>query len=326
MAPGSAGTAVALQADGNTTLKQLAPTTDYNLYYVDVPSPSKGISFDAVTLNQTLVDHQAAVASGGAGGPRDVNSKSKSVTFVSSSDLHLSGGSLGDFDLKGSPIASYTTDIDGQTRDTQAPYMGADEASPPLPVQLASFTARLRNSSVLLQWRTLSEINNYGFYVQKRRASEQVWNELAGSFVAGHGTTNEPHDYSCTDNSIASGSWHYRLKQIDLDGTIHYSEPIQIDIVTDVAETTPTQFSLAQNYPNPFNPSTTIRFEIAKAELVSLKVYDMLGREVATIINEQMNAGRYALPFNASNLASGTYIYRLQAGSFVATKKMSLTK
>ncbi|MBI5472693.1 MAG: T9SS type A sorting domain-containing protein [Ignavibacteriae bacterium] len=308
----SSDTSFAIYRPGTTGL-----TSDYNDFVVS--SPGFVGNWNS-SVQQTLADWQTASG-------QDATSKSKIVIFISPTDLHLVAGSIGDTDLAGIALPSVTTDIDGQARPANAPYMGADEhPESPLPVQLISFTAQLQNASVVLRWRTLSEINNYGFYVQKRRVGDQSWNEIAGSFVAGNGTTNDPHDYAYTDNTIASGLWQYRLKQVDLDNSIHFTDPIQVDIVTNVKESTPTQFVLTQNYPNPFNPSTTIRFEIAKPEFVTLKVYDMLGREVAMLANETLQAGSYSAAFNASHLASGTYIYRLQAGAFIATKKMSLTK
>jgi hypothetical protein len=295
-------------------------TSDYNNVYINPANVSGYYGFFNATDYSTLGAWQTASS-------LDANSKSVAVTFAGASDLHLSGGSIGNTDLSGTPIATVTTDIDGETRSVSSPYMGADEHPEALlPVQLVSFTATSRTNSVLLNWRTLSEINNYGFEIQRSADQASGFSSLPNSFIAGNGTTNQPHDYAFTDNSVQAGSWYYRLKQIDLDGSIHYSEPVQVNGVTGIAENTPNAFSLAQNYPNPFNPSTTIRFAIAKSELVSLKVYDMLGREVATLANEQMSAGNYSLSFNATGLASGTYIYRLQAGSFVATKKMSLMK
>lgn len=322
------GISPVLYATANSNLLRLASTTDFNLYFAGTPGTTKPITFDGATSFLTLADHQAAVASGGLGGPRDVNAKSKNVTFVSSADLHLSGPSIGDPDLRGTPIATYTTDIDDQVRDTQAPYIGADERPEAyLPIQLAYFRVRcqLICRSALLEWGTISEINNYGFFVQRQRVGTTEWVQIS-DLIPGHGTTTEPQYYSYVDNTVSPGQWNYRLKQLDFDGQVHYSDPVRIDIATGVEETQPTTYALDQNYPNPFNPATTIRFETAKAELVTLKVYDMLGREVATLANEQMPAGRYSFVFNASGLASGTYIYRLQAGSYVATKKMVLTK
>jgi hypothetical protein len=196
-----------------------------------------------------------------------------------------------------------------------------------LPVQLASFTGtRVSSNAVRLNWRTISEVNNYGFFVERRAQSVEQWNETPNSFVAGHGTTNEPHDYSFTDNSAPMGNLQYRLKQVDLDGTIHFSEPITIASPTSVSESAPTEFSLEQNYPNPFNPTTHFGFRIVDFGFVSLKVFDLLGREVATLVNENLHAGSYQTTFDATGLASGVYVYRLQSGSFSSTKKMAFAK
>jgi hypothetical protein len=112
----------------------------------------------------------------------------------------------------------------------------------------------------------------------------------------------------------------YRLKQIDFNGQFEYSNMIEVDAGV------PTQFALEQNYPNPFNPTTMIRYELPVASTVSLKVYDVLGREVATLVNERQEAGAYSVAFNANALSSGIYFYRLQAGNFISTKKMMLVK
>ncbi len=296
-------------------------SSNYNDLYYNPANASGFVGFWDATDQQLLADWQTASS-------QDANSKSKAVTFESATNLHLFGSSIGDTDLAGIAIPSVTTDIDGEARPGNAPYMGADERpESPLPVQLTSFIARVDplSNSTVLHWTTASEVNNYGFYVQRKSEGGQ-FADLPNSFVAGHGTTNEPQSYTWTDLSVTRGTWYYRLKQVDLDHSVHYSDPISVTIVTGVQETTPQVFSLSQNYPNPFNPSTTIRFEIAKPDVVTLKVYDVLGREVATLVNEQMSAGNYSISFNAANLASGTYVYRLQVGNFVSTKKMNLTK
>jgi hypothetical protein len=100
----------------------------------------------------------------------------------------------------------------------------------------------------------------------------------------------------------------------------------KIVIDTTPVERTPTQFTLEQNYPNPFNPSTTVKYELPKASHVSLTVYDVLGREVSSLVNERMEAGVHEVKFDGSNLASGVYFYRLQAGDYVTTKKLLLMK
>jgi hypothetical protein len=206
-----------------------------------------------------------------------------------------------------------------------------------LPVQIQSFTAQLLpgHLHVLLEWRTISEINNYGFYVQRRHDNDVQWTELPG-FVPGRGTTTEPQYYSYVDNTITeSGLYHYRLRQVDLDGTSHFTGAISINVssVTSVDEGAPRVFQLQQNYPNPFNPATHIPFSVrgsgfegSGSEFTSLKVYDILGREVRTLVNENLQPGSYEVTFDASGLPSGVYLYRLTAGGFTATKQMLLLK
>lgn len=199
-----------------------------------------------------------------------------------------------------------------------------------LPIQLAYFAGTVINGGhVHLRWGTISEINNYGFEVQKSRSQAEPYQTIPNSFVPGHGTTLEPQHYEFVDITATPGTWLYRLKQIDLDGTVHFTDPIQVDVLTNVAEhgaPTVTEFSLAQNYPNPFNPSTRIPFAVASPAFVSLMVFDVLGREVATLVNEVKQPGMYEATFNAFHLASGVYYYRLRAGNFVATRKLLLTR
>jgi hypothetical protein len=189
----------------------------------------------------------------------------------------------------------------------------------PLPVELSSFSAQRVERGVELVWTTASEKNNAGFEVQRRsekQASEE-WQVLG--FVKGNGTTSDAKSYSFVDRT-ASGKVQYRLKQVDFDGTFEYSPVIEVEAGM------PRTFELGQNYPNPFNPTTLISYQLPVASEVSLKVYDVLGREVMTLVNGKQDAGSYNLNFNASNLSSGVYFYRLQAGSFVQTKKMMLVK
>jgi len=195
-----------------------------------------------------------------------------------------------------------------------------------LPVQIASFAAIRVSDDVQLNWNTLSETNNFGFYVERKLDGTASFTEVPNSFVAGHQTTLEPQAYSFTDNTVTSGVWYYRLRQVDLDGKISYSEPVKVEFTTDVATGTPASYTLSQNFPNPFNPSTDIQFTLAKAGTVSLKVYDMLGREVATLANGEYAAGVHHVMFNATNLPSGAYFYSLKAGNFSAMKSMLLVK
>ncbi len=186
-----------------------------------------------------------------------------------------------------------------------------------VPVELTNFTASVVLNAVHLNWTTATEKNNSGFEVQRKRIRED-WEAI--SFIAGRGTTTEPSNYSFIDDINSSGSISYRLKQIDYDGSFEYTDEINVEV------SLPLEFNLAQNYPNPFNPSTMISFSVAKKSNVMLSVYNILGEQVATLVNEVKESGSYQVEFNAANLPSGIYIYRLDADNFTNTKKMMLLK
>jgi hypothetical protein len=196
-----------------------------------------------------------------------------------------------------------------------------------LPVQLSWFTgARLGENMVRLEWQTLSEINNYGFTVQRRAAADEVFTEIPGSFVPGHGTSIVPQYYSYTDEQAGTSDWHYRLKQLDLDGTATFSDAILVSVITGITDQVPRQVSLDQNYPNPFNPSTSISYNLSEASHVSLKVYNALGEEVAKLVDRHTPAGRHEIRWDADGMPSGIYLYTIQTGTYVATKKMMMLK
>jgi Secretion system C-terminal sorting domain len=189
----------------------------------------------------------------------------------------------------------------------------------PVPVELTSFTAQASAEGVLLKWTTASELNNHGFEVER---SLDGTGFFTVAFIQGAGTTTEGKEYSYTDNVEYKGGeiFYYRLKQVDLDGRIEYTDIIEVEF--DI----PKDFVLHQNYPNPFNPSTTIKYAVPKTSLVSLKIYDLTGQEVAVLVNEVKEAGTHELNFDASNLASGVYFYIMIAGDFSSVKKMNLLK
>jgi hypothetical protein len=206
-----------------------------------------------------------------------------------------------------------------------------------IPVELISFTAETNGNDVELKWRTATEKNNSGFEIQRSASSKSPpkgetfgqWEAIA--FVSGFGTSTEIHFYSFTDIKVSSGFYQYRLKQIDFDGSFTYSNIVEVEVVS------PNVFTLEQNYPNPFNPTTIIKFTIPPVEttrrvvFTTLKVYDILGNEIATLANEEKPAGSYEVEFNiysdvGQNLVSGVYFYQLNAGQFIETKKMVLIK
>ena len=190
-------------------------------------------------------------------------------------------------------------------------------SNPAVPVELTSFTGKVIDGKVNLTWQTASEKNNYGFEIQ-RMQNDSYWEKIA--FVTGRGTSGEINSYSYVDKSISTGNYSYRLKQIDFDGTFKYSS------VVEVKTGAPTKFELLQNYPNPFNPSTTINYSLPIKGHVVLKVYNVLGKEVAVLVNGNMEPGNYSAIFDASKFSSGVYLYELTTGNSRMSKKMILIK
>jgi hypothetical protein len=186
-----------------------------------------------------------------------------------------------------------------------------------LPVELSSFTSNVNGNNVKLNWSTVSELNNAGFDIERKSAGE--WTRVAN--VKGNGTTNIAQSYSFEDKNLASGNYSYRLKQIDYNGNYEY-----FNLSGEVFVGVPGKFAMSQNYPNPFNPATVISYQLPVSGLASIKVFDMMGREVAQLVNEVKEAGYYTVKFDASKLSSGMYFYTINSGSFSETKKMMLVK
>jgi hypothetical protein len=186
-----------------------------------------------------------------------------------------------------------------------------------VPVELTSFTAYAINDGVELNWTTATETNNRGFEIERKLINGEY--QKVG-YVPGFGTTTELKNYSYSDNDLNAGSYTYRLKQIDFDGSFSYSEEVDVDV------TLPLEYALEQNYPNPFNPSTMIKYSIPEDGFVKLSVYNLLGEDVTTLVNTVQKAGRYEVVFDASNFASGVYLYRLKAQNYSSIKKMLLIK
>ncbi|MCL4547637.1 MAG: T9SS type A sorting domain-containing protein, partial [Bacteroidetes bacterium] len=188
-----------------------------------------------------------------------------------------------------------------------------------LPVELVSFTSNVNENKVTLNWSTATEVNNYGFEVQ--RASTKLgtsWEKIG--FVQGAGNSNSPKNYSFTDKPTGGKEFQYRLKQIDFNGAFEYSE-ITTAILENVSE-----FKLEQNYPNPFNPMTRISYTLPVRTSVKLRVYDLLAQVIAELVNGIQEAGRYDVTFDGSNFPSGAYFYKLEAGSYIEVKKLLLVK
>jgi hypothetical protein len=191
-----------------------------------------------------------------------------------------------------------------------------------VPVELASFAASVSGTNVNLSWVTATEINNQGFEIE-RSSDQSEWKRIG--FVEGFGTTTEMKYYSYTDSKLKTGTYFYRLKQMDFDGTSEYSSEVEVEV------TIPIEFALQQNFPNPFNPSTKINFSLAADSKVVLKIYDLLGQEVMTLVDGELTTGNHEIIFDGAGLNSGVYFYRINAEgvngkNFTSVKKMILSK
>ncbi|MCG6958556.1 T9SS type A sorting domain-containing protein, partial [bacterium BMS3Abin03] len=187
-----------------------------------------------------------------------------------------------------------------------------------LPVELTSFSAIINKTSVNLIWKTETEVNNYGFEIQRSIQSED-WKTLG--FVNGNGNSNSPKDYNYIDNSVGtSGKYSYRLKQIDNDGSYEYSKSIEVNLGA------PASIELKQNYPNPFNPSTTINFTLPVEDAVSLIVYNAIGEQVKVLYSGVLEAGVHSFNFSGDDLPSGLYVYKLSTSAGNQIRKMMLVK
>ncbi|HSD63498.1 MAG TPA: T9SS type A sorting domain-containing protein [Ignavibacteriaceae bacterium] len=218
-------------------------------------------------------------------------------------------------------IFSYVVNVEGEYDYIciyHYPTMVGTITATALPVELVSFNGALSGDVVNLSWQTATEKNNKGFEVQRKNGSS--WDKIG--FVQGHGTTIQKNEYSYKDNigNLTQKDFTYRLKQIDYSGLYEYSSEITIN------NSSPSNFSLSQNYPNPFNPSTQISYTLSQNSDIQLKVYDALGKEIATLVNSKQAAGKYEVTFDASKLSSGIYYYTITAGSFNETRKMILMK
>lgn len=192
------------------------------------------------------------------------------------------------------------------------------------PVELSSFTATLNKNNVSLNWSTVSEINNSGFDIERSIVSPYSnepgeWSKIIS--IKGNGTTSNPTNYGFIDRNLKSGKYKYKLKQIDYNGNYEF-----FYLLNEVDVGIPSKYTLSQNYPNPFNPFTNINYQLPVISNVHLRVYDIKGAEIITLIDERQDGGYYTTQFNSFGVSSGIYYYTLTANSFIETKKMLLIK
>jgi hypothetical protein len=227
--------------------------------------------------------------------------------------LHINAtGSNNDPTIKRGNLSGFSQFAMGGSVTDGNPLIGS------LPVELSLFSFSVSSNNVHLRWTTSSEINNKGFEIYRKTINSD-WIKIG--YIEGSGNSSSPKTYKYDDNSFISGSYYYRLKQMDFNGNFKYFQLSSLVVIG-----IPLKINVEQNYPNPFNPITKIDYEIPGDIKVSLQVYDISGREIAKLVDEKQRAGFYSVDFNGQNLSSGTYFYRLSAGNSVVTKRMILIK
>jgi len=256
----------------------------------------------------------------------DLNSFFINISFANPDNLdyHHSDLHKGDLNLLASPIAEITEDIDGEARHNLYPYRGADKLSLPASVQLIEFNANFASNKAILKWKTAAEINNYGWDIERKKIDNNSnatykWQKI--EFVKGKGNSVSINEYNFIDRSIENGFLYlYRLKQIDNNGFVSYSS--EISITTD----NKTSRARLEIYPNSFNPKTTIRYYLPESSKIKIKLYDMIGKAIKTIVDDYQEAGIYEKNIDATELSSGVYTIVLETGNNIISKKLKLIK
>ncbi|MFZ1519798.1 MAG: T9SS type A sorting domain-containing protein [Ignavibacteriaceae bacterium] len=229
-------------------------------------------------------------------------------------------------DLGRTPNTTYTYRVQAYNLLGVSPYSNEVTTTTIIPVELTSFVANVNDREVSVIWSTATELNNRGFDLERKLDGE--WQKV--TFIEGKGTTTEESNYSFTDKFTYmsyQGTAQYRLKQIDFDGTMTYSKVISVEL-----DFTPKEYTLYQNYPNPFNPSTTIKFALPFESSVRIVIYNLLGEQVEVLFDDVKEVGYHNVNWNAGQLASGIYLYTIEAKSldgiknYSSVKKMMLVK
>ncbi len=265
----------------------------------------------------------------GAGSGTIINSEKRIARFRLSCSQNFENQSANIvWKNAGNPFTKVFAYVNGGNTDITQPANHLNQLDDtPLPVELQSFKAtNQKGSTVELEWSTATEVNNYGFEIERKviksgKENSEInsdWEKVA--FIEGAGNSNSTKVYSFKDKNPVGGTvFAYRLKQIDIDGTFKYSDEIEVKVL-------PSKYELFQNYPNPFNPTTKIKFSLPENAKVKVSVYDVLGRELKTLVNKNFEAGYHSVNFDANKFTSGVYIYSIETKKFTKVRKMVLIK
>jgi Secretion system C-terminal sorting domain len=263
------------------------------------------------TNNNIIETYLARSTDGGATFTNELLSSEASTTNTPNGDVRF--GDYINIDFYGGNIVPVWTDERAGGFDMDIYTALVD---PITPVELISFSSRIVNGEILLEWETATELNNQGFEIQ-RSQDNNIFSTIG--FVKGNGTSSKNHSYHFTDKQI-SGKVYFRLKQVDFNGSYTYSDVIEAEGVS------VSSILLEQNYPNPFNPATTIKYQLGNDGFVNLKIFNAIGEEVAELVSQFQKAGNHQVNFDGRNLPSGIYVYQLSSGNFIESRKMILMK
>jgi len=316
--------------DGNTFTRNV--TVDgseplvVTIVWTDLPGTPVAYSLDP-TNSMLVNDLDLKITNGGTTYyPWKLDGANPSAAATNNSANHIdnvekieiAAPTAGTYIIEVSHSGSLTKSLSKTNAVDQAFSLVVSGDNTPLPVELTTFAVNVvSDNQIKLNWETATEINNYGFNIE-RSSAEGNWSKIG--FVEGHGNSNSPKLYTYVDNNaVGSNKFTYRLKQVDIDGTFEYSSEVEIEII-------PETYTLEQNYPNPFNPTTSIRFSLPEAIDTKIVVYDVLGKVVATLVNEKLDAGYHSVDFTSKDLVSGLYIYSIETANFTNVKKMLLLK
>ncbi len=211
----------------------------------------------------------------------DANSISKNVNFsnTAAADLHLSGASIGDFDLGGTPVLNYTTDFDGEARNSVRPYMGADEnLASPVPVTLTKFIAQRSSKNVIVYWSTASEINAHKFIIQAS-ADGKSFKQIGTVKAKGNSATLTEYQLTHLDAQLDmnnASTIYYRMISVDIDGSSATSQVVKVDFNKALS----TKLEQVVVYPNPFNDNIHLIIPSDVTEMATITLIDMQGKVI----------------------------------------------
>jgi C1A family cysteine protease len=322
----------------------LTPSASRKFYITFSPS-SSGAKSGSISFTHNAAASPDTVSVSGTGAFQITTGATGNGTITPSGTLIVDAHGSQQFTF--SPSGGYCVDsvmADGTCADSTVSYTFYDVTgnhtiavkfkSAVLPIQIASLRASVVNAGVQVEWTTVSEVNNYGFFIERRGGRDTAYATVS-DLIPGAGTSLEEHHYSWTDTAVIDGTYRYRIRQTDLTGDLAYSGEIRIEVsgilAVQNAGAMPREYTLSQNYPNPFNPSTTLRYALPSESRVTLRILNTLGQEVARLVDGIEAPGYKSVLWDASHVASGIYFCRMDAAStsgqtFTEVHKMILIR